>query len=482
MLHAGPVVPLKAAFFPSRFRFRAVDLLSCPCDRAAPAHHGGPTTPAVTGAIRSSLPSMSREPTGTPGAAATPDRRSYAALRYPAARTYLALAALAMAADHVEHAISYWIIYEKFHSSFLAGFAVISHWLPFLVGSVCAGALADRYDTRRIIQIGMLMFMAVSAGWGVLFWTNSLEQWHAVILLIVHGCAGALWAPAGQVLIHNVVGTPQLQSGIRLMATSITLGVLIGPAIGGTLLYWFGPSVGIIVNILIYLPMLLWLIRNPAMPAAAERQTSNRVTSYRELFGAVQQVAKIPVVMAMTLLAAVSASLVGNAWHPHLPAFAADFGFGAEGYRYTVLLTANAFGAVAAGLLLEYRSLIASTPRNAFVLAILWCTAILGFAVAPGFAAGVALLVAAGFFELSFISMARALAQLHAPPELRGRAIGLFNVGAMGCRIFAGATIGFGGGLIGIHWSLGISAAALLVVLLALLGWTYRAAARAEAP
>ncbi|MEK9662571.1 MAG: MFS transporter, partial [Alphaproteobacteria bacterium] len=268
-------------------------------------------------------------------AAGQTDKRSYAALRYPAARTYLLLAALAMAADHVEHAISYWIIYEKFQSSFLAGFAVISHWLPFLVGSVWAGALADRYDPRRIIQIGMLMFMAVSAGWGVLFWTDSLEQWHAVILLIVHGCAGALWAPAGQVLIHNVVGTPQLQSGIRLMATSITLGVLIGPAIGGGLLYWFGPSVGIIVNTLIYLPMLLWLMRNPVMPAASERKTASRVTSYRELFGAVRQISKIPVVMAMTLLAAVSASLVGNGWHPHLPAFAADFGFGAEGYRYT---------------------------------------------------------------------------------------------------------------------------------------------------
>ena len=61
--------------------------------------------------------------------------------------------------------------------------------------------------------------------------------------------------------------------------------------------------------------------------------------------------------------------------------------------------------------------------------------------------------------------MARTLAQLHAPPNLRGRAIGLFNVGSLGFRAFSGLTIGFGGGLIGIHWSLGLSAAALFIAL-----------------
>ena len=78
----------------------------------------------------------------------------------------------------------------------------------------------------------MILFMLVSLGWGILFATDSLEKWHAVILLIVHGLAGVLWAPAGQVLVHDVVGDRQLQSAIRLLATSRTLGLLLGPAGG----------------------------------------------------------------------------------------------------------------------------------------------------------------------------------------------------------------------------------------------------------
>lgn len=67
--------------------------------------------------------------------------------------------------------------------------------------------------------------------------------------------------------------------------------------------------------------------------------------------------------------------------------------------------------------------------------------------------------------------MTRTLAQLHSPPEIRGRAIGVFNVGALGCRTFSGFTVGFGGGLIGIHFSLALSAIVMLIAMLALFAW-----------
>jgi hypothetical protein len=54
--------------------------------------------------------------------------------------------------------------------------------------------------------------------------------------------------------------------------------------------------------------------------------------------------------------------------------------------------------------------------------------------------------------------------------------IGLFNMSALGMRAFSGVTVGLLGALIGIHWSLALSALTLLAVVIALLALTSRAA------
>src|ERR1700738_2836429 len=118
------------------------------------------------------------------------DRTRFAAFRNPDCRNYIGGASLSMMGDSIEHVISYWVLFQQFHSPALAGFAVISHWVPSLF-SVYTGAWADRYDCRKIIQCAQILYMSVSALWGVLFVTNSLQMWHAMVLLSMHGLAGA---------------------------------------------------------------------------------------------------------------------------------------------------------------------------------------------------------------------------------------------------------------------------------------------------
>src|ERR1700692_2333790 len=111
--------------------------------------------------------------------------RSFAAMRHPGFRAQFPTYVLAMMADNIEHVISYWVIFQKFHSPALGGFAVISHWLPFLFFAGFTGALADRFDIRRLIQLGMLMLLCVSVSWSVMFWSDSVAMWKAMLLLVV---------------------------------------------------------------------------------------------------------------------------------------------------------------------------------------------------------------------------------------------------------------------------------------------------------
>ena len=387
---------------------------------------------------------------------------SFFALRQPVFRAYFFGAASAMMADSIEHVISYWIMFEKFQSPALAGFAVISHWVPFLLFSLWSGALADRYDPRRLIQIGMLVFMAVSLAWGVLFLTDTLEMWHAVVLLVLHGLAGVLWNPAAQLFIHDIVEEKELHSAIRLTATARWLGLLLGPAIGGLILILLGPAWGILFNALIYLPFVVWLWKAPYKRKGipAER----KVRALAEVVATWRAVAGNRVVTSMTILAGGASLIVGNAYQAQMPEFAHDLGHSDGGMGYSALLAADAAGALVAGLALESRGLLPAKPRSAFLLAMLWCLAIGAFAMASNYPLALALLFVAGFLELSFFAMAQTLVQVNAPAEVRGRVIGLFAMSALGARAFSGVTVGLGGAWIGIHWSLALSAALLLIL------------------
>ena len=79
-----------------------------------------------------------------PASAGSSKRVAFAALHNKDFRYYFVGTALAMMADNIEHVISYWLLYQKFKSPVLAGFAVLSHWMPFLLFAVYFGALADR--------------------------------------------------------------------------------------------------------------------------------------------------------------------------------------------------------------------------------------------------------------------------------------------------------------------------------------------------
>jgi len=373
---------------------------------------------------------------------------------------------LAMMADNIEHVITYWVIFQHFKSPALGGFAVIAHWLPFLLFSVPVGALAERVDPRRLIQSGMVLFILVSLAWGVLILTQKLQLWHAAVLLVVHGIAGVLWSPTSQLLLHDIVGPDGLQSAVRLNATGRYLGMFLGPAVGSGFLLALGPAHALFVNALIYLPLTLWLWKAPYGPRFRSERTAPAaaVRSISDVLGVIRDIRHYPVVATMTLLSGGAAFFIGNAYQAQMPGFATDLGHGDPGISYSMLLAADAAGALTAGIALETFGLLRPDPRTALILAALWGIALGSFALVSIYPLALLLLLAAGFLELSFNSMSQTLVQLHAPAEKRGRIIGVFSMASLGSRMFSGFSVGILGQMVGIHWSLAVSAGLILLL------------------
>jgi MFS family permease len=389
--------------------------------------------------------------------------RKFAALRNPDCRPYLFGAALAMMADNVEHVITYWVLWQKFHSPALAGFEVISHWVPFLLFSVYFGSLADRFDCRRIIQIAQTLFMLVSAAWGVLFLTGSLQIWQACLLLSLHGLAGSLWGPGEQLMLHDFVGNEDLPSAVRLNATFRSLGVLFGPVIGSALLLGLGPTAGIFVNIAFYLPLTLFLFRTKftghTRDGGVPRQRVGLLDSVRVL----REVGANHTLVSMIILGGLGSFFVGASMQASMPIFASDLGAGSAGTAYGVLLFANGAGGVIGGILLEATGRIKPNVLAAVVSTAVYGLTSLFFAATASYPLAVLLLLAGGVANLASMSIGQTVVQLLAPPADRGRVIGVYGMSAQGLRFGSGFTVGLLGAVVGVHWSLGLSAACLCV-------------------
>jgi MFS family permease len=403
------------------------------------------------------------EPDGDTAHVSPSSPAKFAALRNPSCRIYLIGGMLAMMADNIEHVITYWVLWQKFHSPMLTGFEVISHWLPFLLLSPYFGALADRRDCRKLIQGAQLLFMSVSVCWGVLFTTGTLWVWNACVLLVLHGTAGSLWGPAEQLMLEDFVGTPELPSAVRLNSTARSLGILFGPVVGSALLLGLGPVKGIFANVLFYLPLTVLMARTKYTGHLRHGLVPKARVGVVAAVRVFREVSRDHVLVAMIILAGLGSFFIGAAIQTAMPSIAGSMGAASSGTAYGVLLFANGLGGVLGGLILEGTGWVRSSVRTA-----VWATAVYGlstvcFAFAHNYLLAALLLVVGGVANLAAMSITQTVVQLIAPREKRGQVVGVYGVSANGLRLGSGFTVGLLGTALGLRTSLGLSAIALCV-------------------
>jgi len=392
----------------------------------------------------------------------------FAALRAPWYKGYLAGSVLMMGDDNLEHATTYWVMWQTFHSPVLAGLAVLTHWLPHLFFAIPLGGLADRFDCRRLIQLSALLFISVSIVWGILFATGGLQPWECVALLLVHGFASAIWKAPDQLMLYDMVGPTDLPSAVRLTATGITLGQLVGPALGALLLFTVGPTIGMFLNVAMYLPFFIYLFIVPI--TGHVRDAARRAAPHwRDIISVLRDVPRYPSILVVMILQGAIALFIGVALMPLLPEFGTLLGQSSNGAGYAVLVSSMAAGATAAGITLEAIGRIRASTRLAIVAGIAFAASILVFALSQSYPLSIAALIVAGASSLTAASTSQTIVQLEAPPERRGRFVGAAGMTAQGFQAGSGILIGVLAGGLGVAGGVATAATALLVCAIALL-------------
>ncbi|MCS6947806.1 MAG: MFS transporter, partial [Steroidobacteraceae bacterium] len=165
--------------------------------------------------------------------AARPQHGLRALLRHADFVRYTAARNLATLAWQMLGVAVGWQIYALTGDPFDLGLVGLAQFLPFLTLILPAGQLADRFDRRRIL-IGAYLLEALAVGALLLITLRGVPAvWPVFVALGCFGAGRAMWMPAGQALLINLVPAELFPRAVGFNSTLFQAAVILGPACGG---------------------------------------------------------------------------------------------------------------------------------------------------------------------------------------------------------------------------------------------------------
>ena len=125
-------------------------------------------------------------------------------------------------------------------SAFLTGLIGAAELVPLIVASLFGGALADRFDRRRLLLLCQLALVAIAAALAVAAATGPPPVWILFVLAAAMAGASAIERVVRSAIVPNTVSQERLPSAISLTYGLYQLTMVVGPAFGGILISLFG--------------------------------------------------------------------------------------------------------------------------------------------------------------------------------------------------------------------------------------------------
>ncbi|MCX8530567.1 MAG: MFS transporter, partial [Rhodoluna sp.] len=154
-----------------------------------------------------------------------------------------------------------WLVLELTNSSAALGIVTGLQFLPTIFLSMWGGALADRFNKRKLLMLTALGGGLTSGLLGLLVITRSVQTWHVYALALIFGIFSAIDAPIRTSFNSELVGKADIANAVSLNATNFNIGRMVGPALSGYLILLFGTGWSFLVNSLSYAFIIIALSR-----------------------------------------------------------------------------------------------------------------------------------------------------------------------------------------------------------------------------
>ena len=354
------------------------------------------------------------------------------------------------------------LVLDSTDSSYQLGLVIFAYGVPNLAFSLVGGIIADRTDrlrllvSTRVVESGLILALAILKLSGV------MELWHVFAVSALLGTVQAINGPTRMALVADLVDRKDLMNAVALHTMVNQSGQIIGPALAGGVIEIAGVGNALVANAAMYLfgSAFLVLIKGlMAMPEAPKKAV------IRELREGLQCVRSTPVLYTVIGLAR-AFTFFGMSYRQVLPAFTKevlDVGAGGTG----LLWLGAGLGSLLGSFLLAS---LGDFKRKSWLLLaslLLLCVFLIAFAWSPWYWISWILFFFVGTMSTGlFWPLANTLVQLNVPSELRGRVLSILQI-APAIHFLSALPLAVAGGLV--SWSIAVTGAALMVLLVTLL-------------
>ncbi|MEN0070095.1 MAG: MFS transporter, partial [Propionicimonas sp.] len=312
------------------------------------------------------------------------------------------------------------------NSALALGIVTGLQFLPTALLAPWAGTVADRFDKRKVLlatQVAMMVTGLVLAG---LVLAGSVTLWQVYLLATLQGVAAAFDGPARQAFAPEMVPRGMIANSVGLNTTSFHAARLIGPAVAGLTIAWWGVGFALLLNALSFAAVIgaLLLMRTAELTPAPVTRARGAIRD------GVRYVRERPEIMVVMFVVFMLGTFGLNFQLTNSLMATAVFEVGPE--EFGLMGSIMAIGSLTAGLLAARRTNLRLRLILGALAGFTVVTAVL--ALAPTYQWYVVLLMPTGLLALTVMTTANASVQLATEPEMRGRVMALYGA------IFLGGT------------------------------------------
>lgn len=306
-------------------------------------------------------------------------------------------------------------------SAFIVSLMTVMRMAPLLIFGMPMGALADRFDRKMLLMLGLAVLALSSAILATLAYFDRLLLWHLAASAFLNGTFWAAEFPIRRTMLGEIAGQARLGPAMALESSTSNATRVAGPALGGLLLETTGATGVFIGSLLIYV-LCFFLIRPLTYKSGRRGGSGSIVNIILEGWHIVRSSRMILGTLAITMIV----NLWGFAYITLIPVIG-ELQLGLSTFMIGVFASTEGLGALIGSIMIG----VLATPGRYTRIYLYSSFAFLIMVLCIGFSVWLplsfALMLVAGISVSGFAIMQSTITFLASPAETRSRVMGVLT-------------------------------------------------------